>query len=117
MMRRHLHPLAVKHGDGQSRLNMKVHDEAVLVRNDSFTRNHLLPPPISVRQQAVKRVESAKEAHFPQIERGPRKSQCNCFQEWKAMANMRRASMGMSSGHSSVISRRDSTVGSLGSIK
>ncbi len=106
--------LAVVHG-GQSRLNGKVHDEAVLVRNDSFTRDRLLPPPMSVSQQTLQRVESAKEAHFRKMREGPMKTSSIAAKSGLARANMRRATMGMSSGHSSVISRRDSSASSLGS--
>ena len=107
--------LAVVHG-GQSQLNGKVHDEAVLVRNDSFTRDRLLPPPISVNKQALLRVQSAKEAHFEKLRDGPGKANTMSSKSGLALANVRRATMGMSSGHTSVRSRRES-IGSSGSSR
>ena len=60
---------------------------------------------------------SAKEAHFRKLKEEPLKASTIAAKSGLAMANMRRATMGMSSGHSGVLSRRDSSVGSLGTSR
>ena len=105
--------LAVVHG-GDSKLSGRVHDEAVLVRNDSFTRDRMLAPPLSKSRQVLARVESAKDAHFAKLasDREANNSSKMAAKSGLARANMRRATMGMSYGHSSILSRRESSAGS-----
>jgi hypothetical protein len=88
-------PLAIKSG-GMAKLSTKVHDQAVLVRNDSFTRSNILAPPLSISKQRLSRVESSHSLHMEEQRKLMQKDVL--LKERKisgvALANYRRATMG-----------------------
>ncbi len=112
--------LAIVHG-GHSRLNVKVHNEAVMVRNDSFTRDRLLPPPVGHEKLRLNRVESARLKHLERLRTPETDESKTRARSGVALANMRRASMGIqntsvsSRRMSSSISKRSQGSGSIGS--
>ena len=99
--------LAMKHG-GNAKLSGKVHNEAVMVRNDSFTKDRLLPPPQSHSKLRLDRVESSRLRHLERLN-SPENDGGNVRKRsGVALANMRRATMGIQ--NTSVASRRMSTI-------
>lgn len=106
--------LAIVHG-GDARLNVKVHNEAVMVRNDSFTRDRLLPPPKSHAQLRLDRVENSRQQHLKRLAAPGENDSKSRTRSGVALANMRRASMGIQ--NTSVSSRRMSSISKLSGSK
>jgi Ca2+-binding EF-hand superfamily protein len=99
---------------GAAMLGTKVHREAVLVRNDSFTKDRLLPPPLSQSKLKLQRVESARLLHIDKLANAGLEKKERKQMSGVAMANARRATMGMT--NTSVGQRRTSMASSSGSL-